>query len=96
VNLEDVPIIWRLVTPAAVILAVASGAAFGWLVRSLRPNSDRHAVTFLMGTAGSLWYVGQWVGQVAAGEVGWGTVARGGLFMLGFVPAMWIVMRWRS
>ena len=85
-----------LITPVAVITAIASGLAFGWLVRSLRPTADPHLITYLALSLGALWYVAQWAGLFFTEGTGWGTLGRWALYTVCFVPSMWIVLRWRK
>jgi len=83
----------QLITPAAVALAIASGVAFGYVVRVLRPDVDAYITTYLSVVLGVTWYVPQAVSLVVDGGTPWATLGRMTVFLLGFVLPMWIVLR---
>lgn len=84
-----------LITPVAVITAIASGLAMGLVIRHLRPSADSHLITFLALVLGALYYLPQFMQLWATEGTGWGTLGRWALFTLAFVPSMWGVLRWR-
>lgn len=85
-----------LITPVAVSLAVASGIAFGSVIRSLRPGADAHGTTYLAVVLGITWYIPQAVSLIVDGGTPWATLGRMTVFLLGFVVPMWLVLRWRK
>lgn len=91
-----------LLTPLAIATAIASGAAFGVVIRTVRPSVDTHLTTFLAIVLGCCWYAPQ-AAQLLAGWLlepdsvqPWGTLGRWCLYTFGFVVPMWIVLRWRK
>lgn len=84
-----------LITPVAVLAALASGAAMGVVIRRLRPSVDTALTTYLALVLGACWYVSQWAPLFFIGGEGYGTLGRWTMYTLGFVPAMWLVLRWR-
>lgn len=91
-----------LLTPLAAATAILSGAAFGLVIRLVRPAADSHLITFLALLLGALVYAPQAVQLGAAwlitgtGIQPWATLGRWCLFTAAFVPSMWIVLRWRK
>lgn len=90
-----------LLTPLAIVTAILSGGAFGLFIRVVRPGADRHLIVFLALLLGALVYLPQaaqlafaWV-ITGEGIQPWATLGRWALFTLAFVPAMWLVLRWR-
>ena len=91
-----------LLTPPAILTAILSGAALGWVICALRPNADHRFVTFLAVLLGVLVYIPQaaqlWFIWIATGEgvQPWATLGRWCLFTFAFVPSMSLAMRWRG
>ena len=86
----------QLITPTAVVLAIASGIAFGSVIRSLRPGADAHDTTYLAVVLGITWYTPQAVSLIVDGGTPWATLGRMTVFLLVFVVPMSIVLRWRK
>lgn len=83
-----------LITPVAVIIAVASGVAFAWVTHHLRPDADIRLVTYLVVVLSVLWYAPQAAAAWASGFGPWSTSGRWALFLLGFVVPMSATLRW--
>lgn len=90
-----------LLTPLAILTSLLSGAAFGLVIRLVRPSADHHLIVFLAVLLGGLVYLPQAAQLGAAwlitgnGVQPWATLGRWCLFTAAFVPAMWLVLRWR-
>jgi hypothetical protein len=86
----------QLITPVAVILAIASGVAMGFVVHRMRPNVDVRLTVYLTLVLGLLWYLPQAVSLFADGGTPWATLGRWTVYTLGFVVPMWLTLRWRN
>ena len=84
-----------LLTPVAVLTAALSGAALGLVIHALRPTSDYRLTTYLTVVLGVLWYWPAAVQLAATGSSPWATLSKFCLYVFAFVPAMWLVLRWR-
>jgi len=82
-----------LITPVAVVLAIASGIAMGLVVHRMRPSVDVHLTTYLALVLGLLWYAPQAASLVADGGTPWATMGRWTVYTFGFVVPMWVVLR---
>lgn len=85
----------QLITPVAVVLAIASGAALGIVISYLRHDADVRLTTYLALVLGLLWYAPQSASLLADGGTPWATLGRWTVYTFGFVLPMWIVLRWR-
>lgn len=85
-----------LITPVAVLLAIASGIAMGLVIAHIRPRVDIRATAYFALVLGLLWYPAQAVSLVVAGGTPWATLGRWTVYTLGFAFPMWIVLRWRT
>jgi hypothetical protein len=86
----------QLITPVAVILAIASGIAMGLVVHLMRPSADPRLTTYLTLVLGMLWYLPQAVSLIADGGTPWATLGRWSVYIIGFVVPMWLTMRYRN
>ncbi len=84
-----------LITPVAVLTAIASGIAFAAVTHHLRRDADARLTTYLVVVLGVIWYVPQ-AAQLALAQNGtpWATLGRMTVFLLGFVVPMWATLRW--
>lgn len=85
-----------LLTPAAIVTALVSGAALGFVIRRLRPDVNTHLTTFFAIVVGVLWYMPNAAQLVVEDKSPWATLSKFCLYLFAFVPAMWLVMRWRQ
>lgn len=91
--------LWLFLTPTAVLTAIASGAALGYVIRHLSPMGDYRMTAYLAVVLGVLWYVPQIIQLSMFGGVGstapWGTLSKFLLYLVAFVLPMFLVLRHR-
>lgn len=89
-----------LLTLPAIITAVVSGAALGYVIHKLRPGGDIRLTGYLAVVLGFLWYIPQVVqlmlDQTDDDGFPWQTLGKLTLYLVFFVLPMWAVLKWRT
>lgn len=84
-----------LVTPVAVLTAIASGIAFAAVIHHLRADVDARLTAYLVLVLGVIWHVPQAMQLgLAGGGTPWATLGRMTVFLFGFGLPMWATLRW--
>jgi len=83
-----------LITPVAIVTAIGSGIAFGWVLHHLRADANSRLVAYLVVVLGVVWYVPQAAQLAFDGGTPWATLGRMTVFLLGFTLPMHLTLRW--